>query len=57
MEKGIGRIEKELEIARFLRTLIKVRIAINFLFTRTERFLISHNKRFVINSDNAYEDS
>ena len=57
IEKGMGRIEKELEITRFLRAIMQFRIAMSFLFTRTERFLIRHNKKFVIDSDNASEHS
>ena len=50
---GIKRIEHELEIDRFLKTQIKMRIALEVLFTKAERFLINKNKAFVITSEDS----
>ena len=51
MNKGLNRINKELEVDRFLRGQIKLRIAINALFSRAERYLIRNNRNFIITSD------
>ena len=48
---GTKRIEHELEIDRFMKSQIKMRIAMKVLFTKAERFLINNNKAFVITSD------
>ena len=50
MEKGIKRLDKELEIDRFLKGQIKLKIALKALFTRTERFLIKNNRKFLLGS-------
>ena len=50
-EKGLSRIDKELEIDKFLQNQIKMKIAIQSLFSKVERFLIRNNKRFVIETD------
>ena len=34
-----------------VRTMMKMRIAFNTMFTKSEKFLIRNNKRFVITSD------
>ena len=51
ISKGIDKINKELEIDRFLRTMIQVRILLRALFSKTERYLMSHNRRFLIDKD------
>ena len=50
---GMKRIEHELEIDRFLKSQIKMRIALKVLFTKTERFLINNHKAFVITSEDS----
>ena len=47
---GLSRVDKELEIDRFLKTQVKLRIAFKALFSKIELFLIQNNKRFVINA-------
>ena len=51
ISKGIAKVNRELEVDRFLRTMIQVRILFKVLFTKTERFLMSHNRRFMIDTD------
>ena len=51
IETGIKRFEQELEIKNMMRTMMKMRIGFKTLFTKSERFLIRNNKRFVITSD------
>ena len=46
----MARIERELEIDRFMRTQIQTRIVIKALFSRLERYLIRNNRRFVLES-------
>ena len=53
ISKGIQKVNKELEVDRFLRTMIQVRILFRVLFTKTERYLMSHNRRFVIDKDSS----
>lgn len=48
---GMNKINKELEIDRFLRGMIKMRIAIKILFSKTEQFLLRNNKKFMIAPD------
>ena len=46
--KGLNLINKELEVDRFLKGQIKMKIVIKALFSKAEQFLIRKNKRFVI---------
>ena len=43
-------IEKELDIASFLRHQKYLRVLISILFTKTEQYLIKKNRRFVIST-------
>ena len=56
-EKGLSRIDKELEINKFLKNQIKMKVAIKSLFSKVERFLIRNNKRFVIGTDSSDGES
>ena len=56
-EKGLSRIDKELEIDKFLKNQIKMKVAIKSLFSKVERFLIRNNKRFVIGTDSSDGES
>ena len=56
-EKGLRRIDKELEIDQFLKQQIKMKIAIKALFSKIERFLIRNNKKFVIQTDSSDSES
>ena len=51
ISKGMLKIQRELEIDRFLKQSFKMKIALKALFTKTERFLMRHNRVFVISSD------
>ena len=53
ISKGIEKVNKELEVDRFLRTMIQVRILFRALFTKTERYLMSNNRRFLIDTDSS----
>ena len=48
---GIKRIDREFEVNRLLKGLIKIRIALKTLFTKAEGYLIRNNKVFVLDSD------
>ena len=50
-KNGLSRIERELEIKRFLKRQIKIKIAMKVLFSKVERFLIRNNRTFTITSD------
>ena len=52
---GVASLNKELEVDRFIKMMKQLRIMQKALFTKTELFLINHNRRFVI--DSAYHDS
>ena len=51
INEGINRIGKELEIDRFLKNQIKMKIALKVLFTKVEMFLIRNNRKFVIETE------
>ena len=51
ISKGMLRIQRELEVKRFLKQSFETKIALKALFTKTERFLIRHNRAFVINAN------
>ena len=51
-----NKIEKELDIVRFIKQQKYLKIMISLLFTRQERYLMSKNKRLTI-SHAAVEDS
>ena len=44
----MGKVNKELEVDRFIRAMKHVRIILKTLFTKTERYLISNNRRFLV---------
>ena len=44
-------IEKELDIASFLKHQKYLRVLMSILFTKTEQYLIKKNKRFVISTE------
>ena len=50
-EVGLKRIDKELEIHRFLKGQMMMRISFKVLFSKVERFLIKNNKKFVLDVD------
>ena len=50
MEKGHSRIRKLLEVDTFIKSQVKLKVAIETLFTRAERLLIRNNRHFVIMS-------
>ena len=50
IEKGNKEIERELDIANFLKHQKYLRILMSILFTKTEQYLIRKNKRFVIST-------
>ena len=51
VEIGLNRIQKVLEIDKFLRGQIKMKIAMKTLFSKAERFLIRNNRNFIISTD------
>ena len=44
-------IDKELDIANFLKHQKYLRVLMSILFTKTEQYLIKKNKRFVISTE------
>ena len=48
---GMARIDSELKLDKMMKSIIKVRIAISTIFTKTERFLLRNNRTFVLQSD------
>ena len=50
INRGINRIQKELEIDRFLKTQMRIKIAMRRLFSKVEQYLIRNNRCFVITS-------
>lgn len=53
INEGIDRIGKELEIDRFLKNQIKMKIAIKVLLSKVEMFLVRNNRKFVIETDDS----
>ena len=47
ISEGMSRFNRELEIDRFIKLQISMRIALKHLFSKAERFLIRNNKVFV----------
>ena len=50
IEVGLGRVEQELDIIKFLKSQIKIDIAIKALFSKAERYLMKNNCKFVLNT-------
>ena len=50
IEAGLGRVEQELDIIKFLKSQMKIDIAIKTLFSKAERYLIKNNRKFVLNT-------
>ena len=46
----MDKVNKELEVDQFIRAMKQVRIMLKALFTKTERYLISKNKRFLVSN-------
>ena len=55
MQKGLGQVEKELELDEFIRLQKKVRITLKTMFTRLERFMLDNQRCFVIYSSSDSE--
>ena len=53
IKEGIDRIGKELEIDRFLKNQIKMKIAIKVLLSKVEMFLVRNNRKFVIETNHS----
>ena len=45
------KINKELEVDHFIKTMMQIRIMLKTLFTKTELFLIKNNRRFIVRSE------
>ena len=48
VKSGLDRIDRILEVDRFLKAQIQMKVALKALFSRFEIFLIKNNRRFVI---------
>ena len=57
MDRGLEKINQELEIDQFLKSQIKMKIMIKALFSKAERFLIRKNKKFVLKIDRSEGES
>ena len=44
----MDKVNNELEVDQFIRAMKQMRIMLKALFTKTERFLISNNRRFLV---------
>ena len=55
MQKGLGQVEKELELDEFIRLQKKVRITLKTMFTKLERFMLDNQRCFVIYSSSDSE--
>ena len=53
LEKGMSQTESLLEIDNFLRTQMKLQIALKAIFNKAERFLLKNNGSFVIDSSSS----
>ena len=53
LEKGMSQTESLLEIDNFLRTQMKLQIALKAIFNKAERFLLKNNRSFVIDSSSS----
>ena len=51
IDRGVERINRELEVDQFLKSQIKMRIMMKALFSKAERYLIRNNKKFVLKKD------
>ena len=51
IQKGLETIKNELEIDRFFKGQIMMKIAMKALFSKAERFLIRNNKKFLIDCE------
>ena len=56
-ESGIDRAMKELDVERFIKTQMKVRMTFNVLFTKLEKLLLQNQQCFVLNSEKIKQDS
>ena len=54
IEYGLERLNNEMEIDKFIKLQMKIRIALRVLFTKTENFLIRHNRDFVLSPTKSY---
>ena len=48
-DKGTKRVEKLLEVDKFLKTQMLVKAAFKVIFNKTERYLLSNQRMFVLN--------
>ena len=45
------KINKELEVDHFIKTMMQIRVMLKTLFTKTELFLMKNNRKFIVQSD------
>ena len=56
-EVGMRRIERELDVTRFIRNQLKIQAVINALTTKKERVYLKHNYRFMLGDENEVSDT
>ena len=56
-EVGLRRIERELDVTRFIRNQLKIQAIINALTTKKERVFLKHNYRFMLGDENEVSDT
>ena len=44
------RIEKQIDVEELIRTQMRIKVALRFLFTPVERYLLRNNRSFVLDS-------
>ena len=49
MNEGLALAMRELEIDKFVKAQMKIKVAMKVIFTKLERFLLKNNRVFVLN--------
>ena len=54
---GVKRWERQIKTDNFLKMWFEIRIIMKDIYSKAERFLIRHNRKFVLKSDESFTDS
>ena len=56
LNKGLERVERELDLVRYIKKQMMIDAVIELLFTKADRFLLKNHAKFVLNKSSSNED-
>ncbi len=56
LDRGLERVERELDLVRYIKKQMMLDAVIELLFTKTDRFLLKNHAKFVLNKSSSNDD-